>query len=383
MGKNLKGKELGTGLSQKKNGKYFARTRVGGVYKGQYFTNLQEAKAWLKEVNMSTTRGVARAGSNITLNAWFKYWIDNVKRGNITKKTLNSYVDLYEKNVKEVIGDCKIRDLKPIHCQSVFNIMRDKKFSDVYIKKTRAVLHDCFEEAVCNDLIEKNPINRNVNAKGLPPKEKYIMTVDEQDKFMNYIKKNCHYKEFAFILQTGLRYAELTGLKWEDVDFEKKVINIKRSADLDRDINEFVEKPPKTKAGYRIIPLTKLALEILEDQKKLRTTSMVNIKYKDYVFLNRNGRPTEKGTFNKGLKSIMKNLGLPSISIHCLRHTFATRCIEAGMKPKVLQKILGHSKISVTMDLYVHVVPDEIISEFEKFEKSSQKNNGLCLIKTS
>ena len=134
-----------------------------------------------------------------------------------------------------------------------------------------------------------------------------------------------------------------------------------------KDTGRFEEKLPKTKSGYRTVPLSEEAIRIIRLQKEIVKNIPVVAGYKDYVFKNRNGKPSQKTTLNKGLKSIMARIGLPTISVHCLRHTFATRCIEDGIRPKTLQKILGHSKLSVTMDLYVHVTEDELVHEFEKF----------------
>ena len=98
------------------------------------------------------------------------------------------------------------------------------------------------------------------------------------------------------------------------------------------------------------------------------------MKWYNYVFINSNGNPVDNRTYNKCLKLVMKKVGITGkFSMHCLRHTFATRCIETGMKPKTLQYILGHSKLSMTMDLYVHTTSDDVAEEMRQFEAASVK----------
>ena len=104
------------------------------------------------------------------------------------------------------------------------------------------------------------------------------------------------------------------------------------------------------------------------DVYKKRDEIPVVTEYADYVFRNQDGKPAHRGSYNKVLRRVAKEMGIETFSMHCLRHTFATRAIEAGINPKSLQKILGHSTLSLTMDLYVHVTDDTLFSEMKKFE---------------
>ena len=113
--------------------------------------------------------------------------------------------------------------------------------------------------------------------------------------------------------------------------------------------------------------MTDATYEILCRMKKKRAERSVSLQYKDYVFVGREGTPLKTYAYNKCLVRIGKKIGVDKLTMHALRHTFATRCIENGIKPKVLQKLLGHSSIAMTMDLYVHVTDDERKSEMMKF----------------
>ena len=125
--------------------------------------------------------------------------------------------------------------------------------------------------------------------------------------------------------------------------------------------------PPKSKSGYRTVPLTEEAIRILKAQKEKNSRiKVVSLEWADQVFLCRKGEPVKNSTYDTGLFKICDEVGIKRFSMHVLRHTFATRCIEGGMKPKTLQKILGHSNIGITMNLYVHITVEEKLKEINQ-----------------
>ena len=218
-------------------------------------------------------------------------------------------------------------------------------------------------------MIEKNPVRKSVKATGGKKTEvREALTVDEQKNFLLGAEKSVYYNEYAFVLQTGIRVGELTALKWSDVDFKNRKLQIRRSAS-EIPKQGFVIGEPKTESGYRDIPLTEEAISILYRQREKNSKNkIIPIQYADYIFLNRNGSLIQRSAYNQGINTICSRLGMRKFSIHILRHTFATRCIENGMRPKTLQTILGHSKIEVTMNLYVHVTEDSKADEMELIE---------------
>lgn len=173
------------------------------------------------------------------------------------------------------------------------------------------------------------------------------------------------------VLQTGLRTGELVGLKWEDIDFGSRKIMVSRSMEFRYGYQEFKIGEPKSKYGYRTIPMTQTAYDILELKASEKDTRYVSDeKYVDFVFLCRKGLPIKNSTYDTALYKLTEKAGIDHISMHTLRHTFVARCIEAGMRPKTLQIILGHSNVGITMNLYVHVTEDEMVKEVERIEKS-------------
>lgn len=153
------------------------------------------------------------------------------------------------------------------------------------------------------------------------------------------------------------------------MDFENRILHVSRT--MSRLNGELLVGTPKSKSGIRDINLTSEAIRILrkaEEGKK--NTKVSSIQFHDTIFVTKNGRPIDRNNYDDALKKISQKNNLLHISMHTLRHTFATRCIEAGMKPKTLQSILGHSKINITMDIYVHVTKEELSKEMACVEQA-------------
>ena len=370
MGKDLKGKELGVGICQIKNGKYVARfTKRNGKRIKREFFKLQECRKWMADAQFDDEHGNVLNGDDPTVEAWYRYWIDNVKGDNIRYNTRRNYNERYEKNIKQHIGDMLLKDIKPLHCQNVLNNMSEK-YANSVIEHSRLVMWMMFDSALENELITKNPVTKSVKCtSGRKPKEKRALTIDEQRLFLETVKNSSNYNQYAFVLQTGLRVGELIGLRWSDIDFKNKILHIRRTMEYRHCYGEWRIGEPKTKNSVRDIPLTQEAINILKNQKeKLRKIKIIPIEFSDTVFLCKKGTPTKNSAYDTKLFYYCDKAGIPRFSMHVLRHTFATRCIESGMRPKTLQMILGHSNIGITMNLYVHVTDDEKAKEIENIE---------------
>ncbi|MCM1064261.1 MAG: site-specific integrase [Eubacterium sp.] len=366
MGKDLRGKELGKNISQRKDGLYTARfTDRLGKRRQQYFKKLQDCRQWLADAQSRDEHGGIYASDRMTVSAWFGYWIENIKSINAKKNTVANYKARFRASIEPVLGNMLLKDVLPLHCQNVLNQMVISGHKNATISLTRTAMKMLFEDAVENDIIVKNPVNKTVNCtQGQDSMEKTAMSPEIQRVFLEAAKDSRYYWQYAFVLQTGLRVGEMVGLKWSDIDFDNRIMTISRTMNqLDGD---WVVGSPKSKAGTRQIPLTDEALSILKAVKEKRVSAdVVPIQFHDTVFVSRKGNPVDNSSYNAALRKICDDAGIPHISMHTLRHTFATRCIEGGMMPKTLQVILGHSKINVTMEIYVHVMEDTKVKEMD------------------
>ena len=361
MGKDLKGKELGEGIVQRSNGTYQARfVDKFGKRRQKKSKKLQEVRQWLADATYIDKHSDLDQAGDMLVDAWFEYWI-GIKKQTVRPNTVRNYTERYERNIKCVIGSKLLTDVKPIHCQRIFSKMAEEGYKTTTIYQTRIALYNMLEFAKENDVLINNPCKKSVKSDmGKPSEKKEALTIDVQKKFLEAVVGYSYENQYRFVLQTGLRTGELAGLKWSDIDFKNRTMKIERTMEYRYSVGEWRVGPPKSKSGYRTIPLTDEAIRILENQKlKNGSLKLVPIEWKDTVFLCRKGTPVKNSTYDTGLFKYCDRIGIPRFSMHVLRHTFATRCIEGGMKPKTLQKILGHSNIGITMNLYVHITEDE------------------------
>ncbi len=368
MGKDLKGRELGKGLTQRKDGHYSARfTDKYGKRIEKYFDKLPDAKVWLRDAVYDDAHGDINNTCYVTVDEWFKTWFNGNVAKRIKYNTRISYKGRYENRIKPIIGHLILQEVRPFHCQNVMNYCMEKEDATGSIAKIRSIMKKMFAYACENHMISSNPITPSVNYAKESGRERRVFTKEEQELFEELAKGSQYYSVFKLILDTGLRVGELAALKWENVDLNRKQINIKNTLYINNDTREYEESTPKTKAGLRTIDLTKAAYDIILDKRAVKKAN-IPAEFREYVFLNGNNRPITEVDVNKALQRIVKKkMGIDGYTPHCLRHTFATRCAESGMKPKTLMKVMGHSNIATTMEIYVHVTDDEMKKEMAKF----------------
>ncbi len=367
MGKDLKGKELGVGINQQKNGLYSARfVDKYGNRKQKRFKKLQECRQWLADASYIDEHSNIAQANDMMTDAWFDYFIE-IKKKTVRPNTVRNYTERYERNIKPVIGKMLLSDIKPLHCQKIFLNMADEGYRTSTLYQTRIALFNMLELAKENDVLRYNPCKKSVKSDmGKPSDKKEALTLEVQRKFLEGAIGQSYENQFRFILQTGLRTGELVGLEWRHIDFKNRVLTIEQSMEYRYKVGEWRLGPTKSLAGNRTIPLTDEAIRILMAQEeKNKKIKEISDEWKDFVFLSRKGEPVKNSTYDTALFKICDKVGIERFSMHVLRHTFATRCIEAGMKPKTLQKLLGHSSIQITMNLYVHVTEDEKKKEIE------------------
>lgn len=220
--------------------------------------------------------------------------------------------------------------------------------------------------------------------------EIHFLTVSEQKAFLEAAKHSHNYNQYALILETGLRTGEVIGLTWDAIDWDKRTLTVNKTMEFRHKQHEWRAGPPKTKTSYRTIPLTDTAYQILwnlylgreyrkespELDKVLtyidrRTAKQATLRMRDLVFINyRTGMPAKNSSYDTHLYKLCDKAGLEHFCMHALRHTYATRAIESGMQPKVLQKLLGHASIKTTMDRYVHVTDDTMFQAVRQFQNA-------------
>ena len=390
MGKSLRGKECGKGICQRKDGLYHARfVDKAGKRHEKYFQTIPEARNWIEQAKYADKHEDVFCLSDTTVDAWFSFWIENIV-GDLAPNTLRNYRERYVHNIQPVMGKMMIANVKPMHCKKVF-IQMDADYAGSTIRQAYITMGTMFKAAKMNDLIAKHPMDGVRLTKPVRAVDDIkCLTTDEQQKFMEAAKRSHNYNQYALILETGLRTGEMIGLTWDAIDFQNRTLTVNKTLEYRHKQHFWRAGPPKTQQSYRTIPLTDQAYEILKGiwnsrpERKESPTLDKTLEYidrrtgvssrlvmRDLVFINwRTGESAKNSSYDTHLYKLCDEAGIEKFCMHALRHTYATRAIESGMQPKVLQKLLGYASIKTTMDRYVHVTAESLDYAIKQFQQN-------------
>ena len=378
--RDKKGRILKNGESQRKDGRYLYKyvdnmgttqyvyswklVATDSVPKGK--RNGLSLREKEREIQQDIADGINTVGKKITVCEL--YAKQNEHRANVKKST-----KIQRQYLMKILQDDKL-GAKPIDSVKLSDAkewairMKKKGFAYKSINNYKRTLKASFYIAMQDDLIRKNPFDfklSEVLEDDTEPKQ--ALTEEQEEKLLNFVKHDRvyqkYYNDIVILLKTGLRISELCGLTIKDIDFDNEVIHVTHQLLGNKNVGYYIETP-KTKSGIRDIPMSDEVIKALKrviesDRYKHRKAIEID-GYKDFLFLNGKGYPMTSVcyviTFGNLIKKYNKKHEdtLPKITPHILRHTFCTRLANKNINPKSLQYIMGHSNISITLNLYAH-----------------------------
>lgn len=375
----------GEGTIRKKGNGYEGRitVEVNGVRKqvSVYDKSQRVVVEKMQELRKKRDDNYYIENKNITLEEWLKEWMKVYKKPYISPRTYQGYVEK-SKTILEHLENMQLQKIELYHLQKFISDLQNEGKSPKSLRHYYSILKMCFDDAIMCRHISLNP-TRNLKLPSMRRKELNIMTKEEQLVFEGFMKKYRMGTAYIVLVNTGLRAGELSGLTWKDVDFENKALYVRRGMQkittYDDDFNKVKRERKvtdvKTENSYRVVPMLDKVVRILQEYKKKVQAEQEELaelgegfKDDDFIFKTKYNHPITSEYLRKTCQGICKSNNFRKVGIHELRHTFATRSIEAGIDLRVLQEILGHASYSTTADIYVHILGQVKLSQMNRLE---------------
>ena len=364
---------------------YFYRLRHENSLKPKdiYGKTIKELEEKIKKIENELDNNIS--STKLTLGALIEKWLFDVHANTIKSTTMQRYYTVYKNYIKDSpIYDIKVQKIKAMDIQEYYNALFKKGKSSSIINYINLIIAPTIRYAFNNDIIIKD-FSRSL----IVPKDKNTVdnknkivpfTIEEQEAFIKAIRGNELEVLFITALNTGMRIGELLALTWKDI--KDNTITVNKTLVSDRDVSKdgistigAATNAPKTENSNRTISIPVKLSKLLKQHKlKQLDNELIGTKYhqnNDLVFCTQYGKYLNGDITRRKFQQILKDNDIKPRKLHDLRHTYATRLFEAGVNPKVVQTMLGHSSVSMTLDIYTHVLDNLKDKAMDKLEELS------------
>ncbi|MDQ3955630.1 MAG: site-specific integrase [Actinomycetota bacterium] len=299
-------------------------------------------------------RGSRETNTDTTLRDFLtETWLPAIRRS-IRDSTYSGYVSHVHCHIIPALGSLRLASVKPSDINGFYaRLLREggarskEPLSGTTVRRVHATFRRAFRDAVKWGLVDGNPVSRAdpPSPRADTPREMTTWRAEELKQFLSSVAPHEDRELWHVLAMTGLRRGEALGLRWCDVDFERASLSIRQTViTIGYDV---VVSGPKSSRGRRVVALDETTLKVLRDLKP------TDARAADLVF-HREGQPLHPVRVSKTFKRLVRQIGLPDIRLHDLRHTHATLALEAGIHPKIVSERLGHSTVALTLDIYSH-----------------------------
>jgi integrase len=351
------------GVTRRKDGSWMARytvqTPTGRKRKVIYAKSHEEARRKLAEAIAERDKGLVYDSGNVTLEEYLGRWLEDSVRGSVKVTTHAGYERVARLHFCPTLGGTKLAALAPAHLQTLYRAKLDEGLAPKSVKYIHTTLHRALKQAVRWGLVPRN-VAAAVDAPRVVTPEMRPLSPARARTLLSAAEGNRLEALFVLAVTTGMRQGEILGLGWEDADLDAGVVRVRRTLTLAKGGAYLTE--PKTPRSRRSIRLTASAVGALERHRVRQEDEDAargpNWNEQGLVFCTRRGTPIRRDTLHdKHWKPLLRRAGLPDIRFHDLRHTCATLLLTKGVHPKIVSEMLGHSSVSITLDVYSHVIP--------------------------
>lgn len=348
---------------QRKDGRWVGSTYVlrpdgARQRKEVYGRTRSEVNTKLRELISNTERGVPMAGTPWTVSTYSEHWLTNGVSA-LRPATQSNYAWVIRKYILPTVGDVRLERLTPAHVRKLHGAVQSTGVSVRTTQLTHAVLRSMLAEAVREELIVRN-VGTLVRQPQLERSERQVWSPEETARFGSTTKSHRLRVLFELAYSVGLRRGELLGLRWSDVDLDGNMIHIRQTMQRLGAGHGRVFGPPKTARSRRSIPIPAAAARSLRLHRIAQVGELTGANRTnplDLVFTTSLGTPIEPSNLRRDFETLIASAGVPRIRFHDLRHTCASLLFAKGVPPRVVMDLLGHSTLSITTDLYAHVMP--------------------------
>lgn len=333
--------------------------------------NKAEAEKEMAKILVELDEGSYVEPENITLGEFLLSWLEDECQPNLAPRSYEKYEEIMVKHIIPVLGRIPLQKLQPVHIKRYQALKLksgrlDGKPGGLSNKSVRMHIHtlsQALKYAVGLQLLKSNPCE-HVKAPKVKKTNVNFLEENEVNILLRYIKehgKAWDYVFFSLAIFTGMRRGELAGLSWDDIDFKNSKIYVRRVLQRIRGQGLVLQPYPKTDHGWRNIDISQQIVDLLKEHKKdqIKQRLQYGEGYQDnnLVFCNEDGSFVNPGSITRRFNNYLERAGVKKIRLHDLRHTHASLLLKAGVQPKVVQERLGHSSITITMDMYSHLFP--------------------------
>ena len=355
-------------ISRRKDGIYMARYWVDTpdgrkrktIY-GKKGEKRQDVADRLAEALGNRSKGLVFDADNQKVEEYLERWLNDSVHGSVKPVTFESYKRLVQVHVVPALGRVKLEKLSPAHLQGFYRQKLDAGLSPRTVQYLHVVLHRALKQALRWGLVPRN-VSETVDPPRVHRKEISPLSPTQARKLLEAAHGDRLEALYVLAVHCGLRQGELLGLKWEDVDLERGTLQVRRTLTGSKD-GQPTFTAPKTSKSRRSVRLTETALEGLRRhlERQLGEIDHAGSLWREngLIFATEAGTPLARQNLGRrSFKPLLKRAGLPEKTrFHDLRHTCATLLLIGGVHPKIVQELLGHSSVTITLDTYSHVLP--------------------------